>query len=242
MGRRLVGARKALGSATLAAPASPVTGGAAPPSPPAGIVPVTGVGKPLCPMHDQDGSLTSLVGATSSLSGGSPLRDAVTVAPTNSTRRSANGNAAGDESAVGGSATASGSLRTQDPGTPAFLADGVEDPWVVTGNHAFTHTLQGLLPYTAYRVRVRVHTMVGWSPFSEPVVVNTAGKSSLKTSLTELPKGCDCEPIRARQLAKANTIVPPVPSPRVTHVPHMQDGWWPCMQRTSRGHPLTSTS
>jgi hypothetical protein len=62
-----------------------------------------------------------------------------------------------------------------DPNTAAFLSDCVQAPWVVRGGHNVHHTLRSLLPFTAYRVRLRLHSMVGWSDFSDSAVFFTAG-------------------------------------------------------------------
>ncbi len=62
-----------------------------------------------------------------------------------------------------------------DPGAAAFLAHCTKAPWVVRGDHVPRHNVHGLLPFTAYRVRLRVHSMVGWSEFSPPVEFVTLG-------------------------------------------------------------------
>jgi hypothetical protein len=59
--------------------------------------------------------------------------------------------------------------------TAAFLHECVAGPWVLPGHSGTQHTLLRLRPFTAYRVRVRVHTLVGWSSFSAPTVFHTAG-------------------------------------------------------------------
>ncbi len=57
----------------------------------------------------------------------------------------------------------------------AFMLDAVDGPWVLSGGHFPGHTLTGLPPWTAYRCRSRVNTIVGWSAFSQAIVAHTAG-------------------------------------------------------------------
>ena len=59
-----------------------------------------------------------------------------------------------------------------------FMSDAIEGPWTVIGHHYPGHTVANMPPWTAYRCRVRVNTIVGWSDFSKAVVVHTAGMTA----------------------------------------------------------------
>lgn len=59
---------------------------------------------------------------------------------------------------------------------PGFRTDAVRGPWVLQGGNFSGHNIVGLPPWTAYRVRSRVKTIVGWSRWSASAVVCTAGK------------------------------------------------------------------
>ena len=86
----------------------------------------------------------------------------------------------------------SSSLPQQlQPCRELFMTDAVEGPWCVLGNHYSGHTIAALPPWTAYRCRVRVQTIVGWSDFSSAVVIHTAG-SPLSAQLCS----CFCSAFR----------------------------------------------
>lgn len=55
-----------------------------------------------------------------------------------------------------------------------FYMHAVGAPMFVMGGHHPGHTLEGVGLFTAYRIRLRVHSLAGWSPLSESLEVHSA--------------------------------------------------------------------
>jgi hypothetical protein len=71
------------------------------------------------------------------------------------------------------------SPRAPQSAEEVMLSDASGGAWVLTGGHTPRHVVNGLHPFTAYRVRVRVRTVAGWSEYGPPSVHITAGEAVL---------------------------------------------------------------
>jgi hypothetical protein len=81
-------------------------------------------------------------------------------------------------------------VAVQDDDETDFLEGSIDGPWILRGGHLSGHRIAGLPPWSAFRCRIRVNTMVGWSAWSPSFVVHTAGMYVCSASRL---RGCLCQ-------------------------------------------------